>query len=419
MFEESIMKWLRDWFCGRRTLSVSHRRTNMVRPALEKLEDRRTPSLFGAVSSVTDSAGNSETYDVHTDGTLWGNFNGGQFLQVRGETNVRSVSAGLDNSGLANVFVVHNDGQLTLQNAQTLAGGSPGALLAKGVSGATAEGNGKALIIDNQDFLWQFDPNNGWRMPVDSNGNPEFAGQPSQPLAANFSLLDAHVTQATPLKAQTNAGGTMDTVIALHWGGTLTSDLLQRNVSTPITMNAPNGTGDNMRIIPVLGMNGTAVGGIQSISSVRAPGSPNAFYLYTVSYNGDLQRSCLTSDRMGNNPQLTWQYLGNANGVGFMDVNVGWNSNANGGDDWVATTNTGQVYRDGQLMTGGPAIAFAGPGGSFYEVAPNGTVEQWSPQAHETWVWIYEPPTLNRHGGWIQVPFWTNWTQVDSNVSQT
>jgi hypothetical protein len=386
-----------------------------VRPALEVLEERRTPSVFGAVSSV-DIAGNSETFDVHTDGTLWGNVNGSQFLQVRGESNVRSVSAGLDTQGLANVFVVHNDGSLTLQNTQSLASGSPGTLLANNVKSVVAEGNGKALVIDNQNFLWQFDPNGGWDMPVDSNGNPEFQGQPSQPLAANFGLLDANVKQATPLKAQA-LFGSLNTIVALHTDGTLTSDTLQR-------INLPGGqTGNNMLDPAILTPNLTSVAGIVSISSVTMPGSPYAKYLYTVSSNGDLQQTELS---FGDVLKTDADY-GNAGGAGFKDVNVGWNSgNSNSASapvpppHWVATTKTNQSYRDGQLMDGAVASAFMGPGGSFYEVYTNGAMVQWSPQAHTAWVEFYHRPTLQHpFGYWYWVQVLSNWTSLDGNVSQT
>jgi hypothetical protein len=392
------MHWVRDWFCKGRTLSARHRRTNTARPALERLEDRRTPSVFAAVSSVSDNAGHSETFDVHNDGTLWYQVNGSAFVpvqdvsngQLQSERNVKSVSAGMNSSGLADAFVVHNDGSLTeLQAVQ-----SDGTVklqstsLAGGVSKVVAEGNGTALIIDNQNFLWQFDlnPNDQWPMPVDSNGNPQFPGQPSTPLAANMSLLDANVLQATLLK---DALVGNDKVIALHTDGTLTSDLAP-------TQN-PDAT---LMITPI-------AGSIQSISSVIARGNPYANYLYTVTSTGHVQK-----DELFGTALMTVQDLGNANGAGFKDVNVGWNSG-----DWVATTTSGQVFRDGQLMVSGAASAFAGPGGSFYEVTQNGTLEQWSPQAHEIWVWIYQPPILNRPGHWVKVPFWTNWTAVDSNVS--
>jgi hypothetical protein len=395
MLKETVMKRLRDWFCGGRTRSATNRSTQRVRPTLEALEGRVTPSFFGAVSSVTDNRGNSETFDVHTDGTLWGNVNGSQFVQVQGESNVRAVSAGLDTQGLANVFVLHNDGRLTLQNTQSLVNHTAATPIANGVYRVVAEGNGKALVIDYNDFLWQFDPNNqaSGALPVDMNGNPEFQGQPSQPLGPNFNLLDAHVTQATPLKQQV-LFGTQDTVIALHNDGTLSSDLLQ-------TISTPNGAGFNM-------VNTTIGRNIGSISSVTMPGSPNAKYLYTTTSNGHVQK-----DELLGTVLVTDNDYGNANGGFFWDVNVGWNS-----ADWVALTYTAQVYRDGQLMDSGVASAYAGPGGSFYEVKQtNGTLEQWSPQAHETWVWVYKPPSLNWPGGWMKVPFFTNWTALDSNVS--
>jgi hypothetical protein len=394
------MHWLRDWFCGGRTLSARHRSTHRVRPALEALEDRRTPSVFGAVSSVYDNAGNSETFDVHNDGTLWYQVNGSPFAPVRdvsngqlqSEHNVKSVSAGMNSSGLADAFVVHNDGSLTELQAAVQSDGTvklQSTSLAGGVSKVVAEGNGTALVIDNQNFLWQFDlsPNDQWPMPVDSNGNPQFPGQPSTPLAANMSLLDANVSQATLLK---DLNGT-DTVIALHTDGTLWSDLAPQT----------NGSLQNTQIAT----------GIASISSVIARGNQFQNFLYTVSSSGDLQKDMLIG-----NSWTTVQDIGGAASLGgsgsFKDVNVGWSSG-----DWVATTTSGQVFRDGQLMASGAASAFAGPGGSFYEVTQNGTLEQWSPQAHEIWVWIYKPPSLNWHGGWIKVPFWTNWTTVDSNVS--
>jgi hypothetical protein len=398
MFKETIMKRLRDWFCAGGTLSARHRSTHRVRPALEALEDRRTPSVFGAVSSVSDNAGNSETYDVHTDGTLWGNVNGSQFVQVRGVSNVHSVSAGLDNSSLANVFVVHNDGSLELLNAQTIVNNTTpnstpqqGQHLANGVYRVTAEGNGKALVIDNNNFLWQYDPNGpSPGMPFNSDGSPEFPGQPSTPLGPNFTLLDAHVTQATPLKEQLAFGG-VQTVVALHSDGTLTSDTQQASSnSTPYNV-----------------LKVTIGQGIWSISSAPA----NDQYLYTLSSNGHVQKNELLD---WTTPTLTVDadYL-SAN-QGILDVNVGWN-----GTDWVAISGGGQVYRDGQLVSGssGALSAYAGPGGTFYDVAQNGDLVQWSPQAHEVWVWVYKPPAFNWHGGWVKVPFSTNWTTVDSHVS--
>jgi hypothetical protein len=429
-FKESVMHWLRDWFCKGRALPARHRRTHTLRPTLEQLEGRLTPSIAGAVSSVNDTMGNSATYEVHQDGTLWYEFNGSQFVQVSGESNVKSVSASMDNQNAAQAFVVHNDGRLTLVTAQTIANGSPGAQKAYNVKSVVAEGNGMALVIDNQNFLWQFDPNNGWRMPVDSNGPPgfmglptstgmaEFPGQPSKPLDANFSLVDANVSQATPLQSATDIGTTIDTVIALHTDGTLTSDLLQRNISSLTTMNAPDGRGDNMRILPILGMNNTPVGGIQSISSVTAPGSPFGFFLFTVSSEGVLQKSTLTSPFTGGSPTLMSQNLGI--GTVFTDVNVGWNSG-----DFVATTNTGQVFLDGQLMDSQYAVnsAFAGPGGTFYEVTTSGALNQWSPDLHYGVIPADGPAGWWSNGVWHWASGsswqfgWTHWTEVDSNVS--
>jgi hypothetical protein len=392
MLEETIMKRLRDWFCGGRTLSAKRQNTNRVRPTLEALEDRRTPSAFGAVSSV-NYGGNSETFDVHTDGTLWANLNGSQFVQVTGESNVRSVSVGLDSQNLATVFVVHNNGQLTERTAQIPLNGS-GMTLANGVKSVVAEGNGQALVIDNQNFLWQFDPNQpGLGLAFNSDGTPEFQGQPGQSLGPNFTLLDANVTQATPLKAQLLTGGSTPTVIALHGDRTLTSDTTQ-------TIDLPGGgSGNNV-------LQATIAQGITSISSVTPPGDPNAIYLYVTTTNGHVKKVDLFDNTL-----YTYTDYAPPSGDAFIDVNVGWNS-----ADWVATTRGGQVYRDGQLIGGG-ASAFAGPGGSSYAVTQNGTLEQWSSQQHETWVWIYQPPVLNRPGHWVKVPFWTNWTTVDSNVS--
>jgi hypothetical protein len=384
-----------------------------VRPTLEALEDRRTPSAFGAVSSVTDNAGNSVTYDVHTDGTLWGNYNGSQFIQVRGESNVRSVSAGLDSQNLANVFVVHNDSSLTEQTAQTLAYGLSGIPIANGVKSVVAEGNGTALVIDNQNFLWQFDRRGVWDMPLDSNGNPEFQGQPSNPLAPDFGLMDANVKQATPIALP--GSGSVNPVVALHTDGSLTSDTL-------VSVNLPGGrTGNNMLDPAIRMQNSTPVTGIVSISSVTMPGSPYAKFLYTVSSSGDLQKTELSAGVL-----MTVADYGNAGGAGFKDVNVGWNSGISNTADpsvpphWVATTNTGYVVRDGQYTDGAAASAFMGPGGSFYEVYTNGTLSQWSPQAHSAWVEFWHRPDL-RHpfGYWYWAQVLTNWTYLDGNVSQT
>jgi hypothetical protein len=399
------MNWLRNWFCGGRALPA--RRAHAVRPALEQLEDRRTPSIAGAVSSVTDNMGNSVMVEVHTDGTLWAQQNGGPLIQPYAEQNVTSVSAGTDINGQAGAFVVDSGGRLTLQNTQSLFnnyGFTSTVLAQSGVKSVVAEGNGRALVIDTNGFLWQYDPKNSWSKPVDSNGNPEFQGQPSLVpwcwgltcQAPNFSLLDANVTQATPLTAH-GLAGSFPTVVALHTDGTLTSDTLQ-------VINLPDGqTGYNVLHPAILTPNLTSVAGIVSISSVTMPGSPYANYLYTVSSNGDLQKNELSVGDI----LITDADYGNAGGAGFKDVNVGWNSG-----DWVATTNTYRVYRDGQLMDGGDVYsAYAGPGGSFYEVSGwSGYLIQWSPQAHsETWSW----------GDWGSYTFMTNWTILDSNVSPT
>jgi hypothetical protein len=386
--------------------TTKHRRTHTARPALEQLEGRLTPSIAGAVSSVNDNMGNSMTLDVHQNGTLWSNFNGGQFIQVQSEGNdVKSVSAGMDISGQADAFVVHNDGRLMQLTAKTINGSLTlqTMQLANNVKSVVAEGNGTALVIDNQNFLWQYniDLNQKWDLPVDMNMNERFQGQTSAaqalqingslPMGASFSLLDANVSQATLLK---DAEVGNDKVIALHTDGTLTSDL------------APTQNSDGtLQITPI-------AQGIASISSVIARGNQFANNLYTVDTNGDLKQNELFGSFL-----MTVQDFGNANGAGFKDVNVGWNSG-----DWVATTNTNQVYRDGQLIDSGVVSAFAGPGGTFYEVKTDGTLSQWSAQQHWEYGWWLVPTNLEPwggSGGVIVKEGWylTNFTSVDSNVS--
>jgi hypothetical protein len=385
------MHWLRNWFRGDRTATTT--RAHTARPALEKLEDRCTPSLFGAVSSVSDAFGNNSLFDVHQNGTLFFQYASQPNVLITSEgADVKSVSAGTDNQDHVDALVVHNNGNLTMHNASQLAGyayyGLPDTptTLATGVKSVVAEGNGKALVIDSHNFLWQYDPNQAsLGLPVDMYGLPQFAGQPSRQLGPSMTLLDAHVTQATPL---TDAYG-QNTVIALHSDGTLTSDQ-----QTTVTL-ADGGLGFHM-------WNNTIGGGAQSISSAAAPGGPYANYLYTVTSNGHVQK-----DELSGTMLRTDNDYGNANGAGFKDVNVGWNSG-----DWVATTNTGQVYRDSQLMDTGVASAFAGPGGTFYAVFINGDLYQWSPQLSYLWMRVYNP-----FGGWTWKEIQTHWTYMESNVS--
>jgi hypothetical protein len=415
------MQWLRDWFCKGRALPARHRRTHTLRPTLEQLEGRVTPSIAGAVSSVNDNMGNSVTFAVHQDGTLWGQFNGSQFVQVSGESNVKSVSAGMDNQGLADAFVVHNDGSLTLQTAKTLVARSPGIPIPLaapvGISKVVAEAaplgtqeDYKALVIDNNGFLWQFEANDNlaWSLPVGTDGMPEFPG--SQDLGFLFSLLDANVSQATLLK---DVNGT-DTVIAMHTDGTLWSDL------APMLTNA--GTLQDTQIAT----------GIASISSVIARGNPFQNFLFTVSSNGDLQQQDLVGNSL-----MTVQDFGGASGFGgsgsFNDVNVGWN-----GGNFVATTNTGQVFLfvatmtntdqvffTGQLIDSQYAVnsAFAGPGGSFYAVTTSGALNQWSPDLYyglvpaDANLGFFSNGTWNWAGGVNWQLGWTHWTELDSNVS--
>jgi hypothetical protein len=411
VFRETIMHWLRNWFRGDRTATTT--RAHTARPALEKLEDRCTPSLFGAVSSVNDSFGNNSLFDVHQNGTLFFQYASQPNVLITSEgTDVKSVSAGTDNQDHVDALVVHNNGNLTMHNASQLAGyafyGLPDtpALLSYGVKSVVAEDKGRALVIDNQNFLWMYDPNQtSFLMPVkdDGSGSPEFPGEPTLPLGfppywGNFRLLDVNVSQATLLRDKASGN---DTVIALHRDGTLTSDLvLQVPVSTP-----NGGTGPHQVNNPL------ALGNIVSISSSDVPGSTNANALYTVGSNGDLQEFFLTGPLL-----LRQQDFGNAGGAGFKDVSVGTSN------DWVAVTNTNQVYRDGQLISpdvGPAASAFAGPSGSFYEVTTSGTLYQWSPQPHSVWVQIYTGRTLRNPSGYTWEQALTNWTELDSGPVST
>jgi hypothetical protein len=349
------------------------------------------PSVAGSVSAVTAPSGNTTVYDVHSDGTLWMQFApGGQFDQV--DANVKSVSAGTDSNGNPEAFVAHYDGSLTLLDWSA---SSPTTHIANGVNSVAAEGNGKALVIDYNNFLWQYDPNVwGSVLPAYGNGNPEFQGEPSQaPAPANFVLLDQDVRQATPMLDK--------------FGCPLVADL-HSDGSVRIVNPQPNYDISWYGWITIVG---NQVSNVQSISSVNegpyaAPYSPTSF-LYTVSRSGDMQMWSLDSNNV---PQLAHD-LYNAGGAGFKDVNVDWNSG-----HWVATTNTGQVYHDGQLIDSGVQSAIAGSGGSFYEVKTDGSLFQWSPQPYWEEVLMYTGRTARNPWGYSWRWILTNWTLLDTNV---
>jgi hypothetical protein len=337
-----------------------------MRPALEHLEDRWTPSIANAVSTFTDNSGNTATFDIHSDYSLWGWFQGQQPNQVT--TCVTSVSVNTDQWGFDSALIVGKDYSLTRLDPGGLTPiigygvnhnvvGGP-----QGVASVVAEPNGRALLIDWRDNLWQFDPN--------------------LPVGRQFSEVDSHVTQATPMQ---DTQGTY-CVADLHQDGSIA--VFRINPS------------DNTQWWCV-GSMGVGSFSYTSISSNTGPLAPTRG-LYAVDSQGDLHEFILRPYAAVRSPVGLWQTadLGNAGGMGFRDVHVDQNDT-----NWVATTWTDGVYLNGQLIAGidNAASAFAGAGGSFYFVTRGdlgGNLWEWSPQTHFAW------------GGGV-----THFTYLDSHVS--
>jgi hypothetical protein len=351
------VNWFRNWLDNRRRARQGSPRLPLTqRPTLEILEGRAVPSINQAVSSAVDSGGNTATLDVHTDGTLWQQYNQGSFVRV--DSNVKSVSASTSWTGDLEAFVVYKNG--TMGTLYPTSSGQDGRGPAySGVSSVVAEPDSKALVIDQNKNLWQYDYLKGVSGP------------------SPWTYLDSNVWQATPLTTFNNGEqGFAD----LHTDGTVH-------------------LGFNGVVNPLQWGNGSPVGNIQSIAGDRFGD------LYMVNYQGDLQQWMV----VGGNSQY-WpttfehaDYGAPGGGGGYFDVNVDYKSGT-----MVAMTFNDQVYLNGKYEGSGVYGAYAGTNGNFFEVTTNATLYQWSPQAHESY--YYNPWTYS----WI--PYWTNWTYEDSNV---
>jgi hypothetical protein len=346
------MQWFRNWWRqGRRSRPASQRPT--FRPSLEQLEGRLTPSINQTVSAVADQHGNTMTFDVHSDGTVWLQLNNGSFGQV--DSNARSVSASTDPSGYGYAFVTHKDGTVT-----SLHPADPGAnstWWSSGWQSVEALPGGYGLAILNNGDLYEYDPNlpGGLYWLVDSN-----VWQVSRLISVN----------GTPMFVDLHNDG------SVYLGWTDGSGALR-----PLEY----------------GLNQTPLTNIQSITS-DAKGD-----VWTVDYSGDMQQWRIYGENGGGSAypdQLVADY-GNAGGAGFFDVNAAPNGN------WAAMTFDDRLYFNGSFLASNVYAAYAGPVNTCLEVTSTGALYQWSPDTH----WV-----VQNHDGFLW-GFQTNWTFEDSNVT--
>jgi hypothetical protein len=81
-------------------------RKPLYRPQLEQLEDRRLLTTFGNLSAIADSSGQSVSYNIAADHSVWKHDNAG-WHSLGGY--VTQISAGRDNLGRAEVFGIGAD----------------------------------------------------------------------------------------------------------------------------------------------------------------------------------------------------------------------------------------------------------------------------------------------------------------------
>jgi hypothetical protein len=259
------MQWFRNWRDGRRRPQPAARRRPLARrPSLEVLEDRLVPSINQAVSAAVDSGGNTITFDVHTDGTLWQQVNQGSFVQV--DSNAKAVSASTNAGGGVYAFVVHKDGTLTTLNYSPSGDWNGPAYL--GVKSAVAEQGGNGLVIDQNNNLWQYNPG-AWGSP--------------------WTYLDSNVWQATPTVDLHGEAVVAD----VHLDGTA---YLGSPAGGPFQYFASN---------------------IQSISGGKFLTS-----LYTVNFSGELDQWYVADAGAAS---IVGVYANPGNG-GYFDVSVDYNS---------------------------------------------------------------------------------------------